>query len=98
MATTTVLVVAGAAVVLVLIALLALLLRALGSASRTIAALGTRLEQLEGRTGRLQEELAGLDDGLGDVAAALREHRPSDAPGTDGPADRSADPTRREPR
>lgn len=83
MTTTTVLAVGGVLLLFVLVGLLALLLGALGTASRTIASLADRLGQLEDRTGRLQIELAGVDDGLGDVAAALREHRTSvDAEGT----------------
>jgi hypothetical protein len=73
--TTAVLAVGGLLVLLLLIALLAALLASMRAASTTIAQLADRLGGLEERTGRLQRELAEVDGGLGDVAAALREHR-----------------------
>jgi hypothetical protein len=67
--------------VLVLVALLTLLLSSLRSASTTITELADRLGGLEERTGELQRELHEVDAGLGDVVAALREHRSdADAP------------------
>jgi hypothetical protein len=73
-------------VLVTLVALLILLLTALRSTSRTVGALTDRLTTLEARTGHLHQELAGIDEGLGDVAAALREHR------TDAAADADAEP------
>lgn len=71
-------IVAAGALCLVLIGLLASLLGSLRRTGEAVEALGSRLDELEGRTGDLRGELAAVDDGLTDVAAALREHRVPD--------------------
>jgi cell division protein FtsB len=73
--TSTVIAVGGLLVLLLLVVMLAALLASMRAASTTIAQLADRLGGLEERTVRLQREIADVDGGLGDVAAALREHR-----------------------
>lgn len=85
--TTTMLVVVTSLILVTLVGLLVLLLSALRSTARTVAALTDRLTTLEARTGHLHHELADIDEGLGDVAAALREHRTDATTGTDAEAD-----------
>lgn len=85
--TTTMLVLVTSLVLVALVGLLVLLLSALRSTARTVAALTDRLTTLEARTGHLHHELADIDEGLGDVAAALREHRTDATAGTDADAE-----------
>jgi hypothetical protein len=81
--TTTTLVLVTSLVLVTLVGLLVLLLSALRSTSRTVGALTDRLTTLEARTGHLHHELAEIDEGLDDVAAALREHRTDADAGAD---------------
>lgn len=83
MTTTTTLVLVTSLVLVALVGLLVLLLSALRSTSRTVGALTERLATLEARTGHLHHELTEIDEGLGDVAAALREHGTDAGAGAD---------------
>lgn len=85
-----VIVAAAGAVCLVLVGLLASLLGSLRRTGEAVETLGSRLDELEGRTGYLRGELAAVDDGLTDVAAALREHRVPDGERT-APTGRESD-------